>query len=211
MKEALIVFVRNHLSGQVKTRLARGIGPDRAVETYLRLMQHTRETVLTLSCDHFVFYDGEIDEQDIWSEEHFHKRRQTGDDLGLRMRNAINSCLDVGYSAVVLIGSDIWDLSPEVLREAFEALTRSDIVIGPAADGGYYLIGVKRPQDWLFDGMNWGQDGVFQTTMVKIRRAGAAATVLRKLHDMDTAEDYYASDLWRKAAGHAQDGSSGAP
>jgi hypothetical protein len=115
---------------------------------------------------------------------------QEGGDLGARMQNSIDLVLGKGYGKVVLIGSDIPQVKPAAVIEAFESLSASDICIGPTFDGGYYLIGMKRPGHDLFSpGICWGGETVFESTVRRAEEAGLAVSVADRCRDIDTKED----------------------
>ncbi len=112
--------------------------------------------------DKFVFYSENIYRNDIWDPEIFRKKLQSGNDLGERMENAFSEIFGMGYEQVVIIGSDMFDLSQKDLATAFEALQTNPIVIGPATDGGYYLLGMKELNTKIFKNKNWGTSTVLQ-------------------------------------------------
>lgn len=141
---ALIIFVRNPVHGKVKTRLAKNIGDDRALEIYILLLKHTFDITKRLKCKKFVFYADEIAQDDLWSGADFGKRLQRGNDLGNCMQNAMNELFTEGFSQVIIIGSDCFELNNSILEEAMSHLNKNDAVFGPAQDGGYYLLGKKR-------------------------------------------------------------------
>jgi rSAM/selenodomain-associated transferase 1 len=115
---------------------------------------------------------------------------QHGKDLGERMYNSINHLLKLGYGKVILIGSDIPELKPEYIINAFENLNSSDICIGPTYDGGYYLIGMKEAQFELFNSnVSWGKKTVFDRTVEIAERNKLAVSYTDKCRDIDTKED----------------------
>ena len=140
---ALIIFVRNPKLGKVKTRLAKTIGNEKALEVYNDLLFHTMTETQNLDCDKYVFYDENIETKDLWSEKIYEKQMQFGKDLGAKMQNAFQTLFDLGYQNCIIIGSDLFDLETNHIYEAFNKLKRNEAVIGPAEDGGYYLLGLK--------------------------------------------------------------------
>ncbi|MDP2157648.1 MAG: TIGR04282 family arsenosugar biosynthesis glycosyltransferase [Nitrospirota bacterium] len=114
---------------------------------------------------------------------------QHGDDVGERMDNAIRELLACGAEKAVLTGADIPDLSAEIIVKAFAALDQADIVIGPAADGGYYLIGMKKPHSEIFQGIPWSTERVFETTVCRIRKLQLSYISTITLSDIDRLED----------------------
>lgn len=188
-KKAIILFVRNPVLGEVKTRLAATIGKENALEIYKKLLEHTRSITAHLPCDKFVFYADYINEQDLWKNEIYKKRIQDGEDLGERMTRAFQSLLGSGYKEVLIIGSDCYELSQQHLEEAFEMLQRTDVVLGPATDGGYYLLGLKEPTPELFTDMAWSKAGVFNETINRLQNLNRSYLLLPVKNDIDEVED----------------------
>ncbi len=188
--DLLIVFLKNPVVGEVKTRLAGSIGDFNAFKIYIDLLFHTHMNVKDLSCDKAVFYSDYIDTSDLWENDIFFKSRQFGESLGERMQNAFQFSLISGYENVILIGSDIIKLKEDLLTEAFEKLSDNDIVIGPAVDGGYYLIGMKKMHAGLFKDIRWGGPDVYNQTIYKCDKYELSYGVTRKLADLDTVDDF---------------------
>lgn len=189
MKNALIIFVRNAEKGKVKSRLAKDLGDDKTLEVYKYLLQQTRDISLGCNCSHFVFYSSYVHVQDVFDDDVFTKFVQEGEDLGERMRNAFRKVFDLGCENLCIIGSDCYELETEILNEAFEKLEGSDVVIGPASDGGYYLLGMKELHEDLFNQKNWGTASVFDDTIEAITKATITYSQLKVLNDIDTIED----------------------
>jgi uncharacterized protein len=185
----LIIFYRNPELGKVKTRLAATMGQERALAIFRRLSQHTRQVTENLLCDTMVFYSDFIDQMDLWQNYRFLKRLQQGEDLGKRMRNAFISAFTSGYHSVCLIGTDCYELTDDVIQMAFEGLKSVDAVIGPARDGGYYLIGMNRPFKDVFESKRWSTDEVFRETVADIQSLGLTYLCLPILSDIDTEDD----------------------
>jgi rSAM/selenodomain-associated transferase 1 len=115
--------------------------------------------------------------------------RQADGDLGRRMHQAFSENCGTERGSGVIMGTDCPDLSATVLWRAFDFLQRNDLVIGPADDGGYYLIGLRSPCSTLFDGISWGTDEVFDHTIARATALGLSFTRLETLHDIDRPED----------------------
>lgn len=143
-KPLLIIFIRNAEWGKVKTRLAKSIGNDNALDLYNFLLKHTAEISTPLPIDKWVFYSEEIIQEDVWPCDQFIKKKQKGENLGLRMKNAFIEGKSAGYNNIIIIGSDLFDITTEELSQAFATLNNSDVVIGPAIDGGYYFARFER-------------------------------------------------------------------
>ena len=155
-ENALIIFIKNPQLGKVKTRLAKTVGNEKALEIYLELSKITRENCQILSqripsergqsdIQPYVFYSDFINTNDDWSNDIFKKAVQSGDDLGDRMSNAFAIILQ-NHAKACIIGSDCPTLSSAILEAAFEALNNYDFVVGPSTDGGYYLLGMNTLQ-----------------------------------------------------------------
>ena len=186
-KELLIIFTRNPELGKCKTRLAATIGNIPALEVYKFLLKHTVGITTQLNTDKVVYYSDAIWENDIWPEDVFKKELQEGDDLGIRMLNAFCNGFEAGYENIIIIGSDMYDLAEKDLRHAFDALKENDFVIGPALDGGYYLLGMKRLKKALFRKKDWGSSNVLSNTLRDLEDEKLA--ILETRNDVDTHED----------------------
>jgi hypothetical protein len=184
---ALIIFTRNPQLGKVKTRLAESIGNEKALEIYIDLLEHTRNITLNLDCDKFVFYDQNIENNDIWLESIYDKKLQFGVDLGTKMQNAFRLLFELGYKNCIIVGSDIFDLMDFHIQEAFYKLQFSDVVIGPAEDGGYYLLGLKKEITSIFKNKDWGNSTVLTDTLLDLENY--KIDFLEILNDIDTIED----------------------
>jgi rSAM/selenodomain-associated transferase 1 len=186
-KNSLIIFTRNPILGKVKTRLAKSVGNEIALEIYQFLLNKTKEVTLNIPADKVVFYSEEITNKDIWDATIYKKELQEGTDLGAKMSNAFKTCFKDGYEKVVLIGSDLFDLEEFHIREAFEKLEKNDAVIGPALDGGYYLLGLKKMHPTIFMNKNWGTATVRKNTMKNLEKVNVH--LLPILNDVDVIED----------------------
>ena len=164
-KELLLIFTRNPELGKCKTRLAATIGDRAALDIYCFLLEHTRTITQNLNADKFVYYSETIGENDIWTEDYYEKKLQVGDDLGQRMFNAFDKGFKKGYDRIIIIGSDMYDIDQHDLMHAFAQLKTNDFVIGPASDGGYYLLGAKKMNKNLFLNKAWGTPTVLKATL----------------------------------------------
>jgi rSAM/selenodomain-associated transferase 1 len=193
--ELLIIFAKHTGLGTIKSRLARSVGDRNALAIYLELSRRIRQACTQLNCDIEIHYDPEVEYHDPWKEEKFAKFSQTGADIGQRMKNAFASGLGKGYKKACLIGTDIYGLSHDTLEAAFDALSGKDLVIGPALDGGYYLIGMKTPHPALFDDITWSTDQVLAESLERSRALNIDYALLEQLRDIDTLEDLVQTDL----------------
>lgn len=195
MEKAVIIFVRNPEAGKVKTRLAAALGNEAALAIYKKLLMHTLEITEAMAADKFVFYADEVIAADMWQRPHYYKAVQAIDDLGGRMYSAFDYVLSKGYGKVCIIGSDCYELSSAIIEQAFAFLDGSDVVIGPAKDGGYYLLGMKILHPGLFQNKSWSTDSVLEETLKDIERLKLSFQKLPQLTDVDEAKDVPAAWL----------------
>lgn len=186
---ALIIFIKNPEKGKVKTRLAATVGDDQALRIYLELLRHTRHTASQTKASRFLYYSQHINEQDDWPNTGFHKRLQSGENLGRKMANAFREVLQ-HHSKAVIIGSDCASLNTAIVEEAFQLLDQYDFVMGPAMDGGYYLLGMRQFQAEVFEDIAWSTDQVGSDTLLKIDQLGKSYSLLPLLSDIDYEEDW---------------------
>ena len=184
----LIIFVKNPIPGTVKTRIARTVGPERAAEVYRHLIQYTQQITRYAPYTKTVYYGDFINPSDGWSG--YGKAQQVGHDLGERMANAFREQLAQGAEKVVIIGSDCLTITTDHLAQAFQALDEADVVIGPATDGGYYLLGLKQFHETLFAAMPWSQPELLQQTKQRLTEAKLTVSLLPALSDVDEWRDY---------------------
>lgn len=185
----LIIFVKNPALGKVKTRLAAGIGEEKALAVYELLLEKTHAFSKELDTDIEVHYNQFIDETDLWENDRFHKKLQVPGDLGMKMLHAFEEAFNRNYKKVAIIGSDCYDLNQKLLEEAFQKLNTSDMVIGPSVDGGYYLLGMRKLISVLFQNKQWSSDTVFRDTKEEIEKAGLSLKLLPVISDVDVAAD----------------------
>jgi hypothetical protein len=186
-KNLLLIFTRNPALGKVKTRLAKTVGNETALEIYKFLIQKTKEITQNLTCDKAVYYSEKVRENDLWDREIYKKNQQFGEDLGIRMKNAFETSFKNGYQNVVIIGSDLYDLSSQDIEHAFKELEENDVVIGPAEDGGYYLLGMKEPHNNVFQNKSWGTSSVKEETLNDLKNK--KVHLLKEFNDVDLFED----------------------
>lgn len=193
---ALIIFTRNPELGKVKSRLAKTIGDENALKIYKELLLHTKSETQNLDGDKFVFYDKLVIDDDIWTNEIFNKKLQSGKDLGERMQNAFQELFDLGYKNCIIVGSDLFDLKAEIISTAIQKLENMDVIIGPAEDGGYYLLGLKEMIPDIFQNKNWGTETVLEDTLEDVKNKSVEFLVT--LNDIDTFEDLEKSTYYQK-------------
>ena len=186
-KNLLLIFTRNPELGKAKTRLAKTVGDETALEIYKFLLQKTKDVSSKVNADKAVYYSVKVRENDIWDKYIFQKYQQFGKDLGIRMQNAFKNGFDADYKKVMIIGSDLYDLSSSTIDVAFHQLENNDVVIGPAEDGGYYLLGMKSLQKKVFENKNWGTETVREDTLFDL--TDKKVFLLPELNDIDVFED----------------------
>ncbi|WP_418510974.1 TIGR04282 family arsenosugar biosynthesis glycosyltransferase [Corallibacter sp.] len=186
-QKALIIFTRNPELGKCKTRLAKTIGNEAALSIYKHLLRHTAKTASSIKADKYVFYSESISSNDLWNDSIFKKRLQQGNQLGSRMENAFSELFQLGYKKVLIIGSDLPDLNTETITNAYDKLNENDFVIGPATDGGYYLLGMKSLHQNIFKNKAWSTNSVLKDTLNDLQNS--SVFLLKELNDIDTFED----------------------
>ena len=186
-KNLLLVFTRNPELGKVKTRLAKTVGNATALKIYIFLLKRTRDIAVKVAADKAVYYSVKIRENDIWDASIFQKHQQVGEDLGIRMLHAFKNGFKAGYEKVMIIGSDLYDLTAETIENAFIALENNEVVIGPAEDGGYYLLGMNSLEEKVFKNKDWGTETVRKDTLEDLK--DKKVFLLGELNDVDVFED----------------------
>ncbi len=193
LENALIIFAKNPVLGKVKTRLAKTIGDEAAFQAYQQMLGHVRDVASKVECDRIVFYSDFVDESDAWKRPTFSKEVQSGKDIGEKMHNALAATLRKGYEKVVLVGCDLLDLQVQHLEQAFRSLEFHDVALGPAEDGGYYLIGLKSTDSSLFVNKTWSHANVLTNTLADIQRQGKSVHLIARLSDIDDENDWKAA------------------
>ncbi|WP_100610086.1 TIGR04282 family arsenosugar biosynthesis glycosyltransferase [Confluentibacter lentus] len=197
-KNALIIFTRNPELGKCKTRLAETIGDEAALEIYKQLLIHTSDVAKSITTDRFVFYSEAIQKNDIWDEDIFRKKLQIEGDLGEKMEHAFLDLFQMGFEKVVIIGSDLFDLKPLHINSAYQNLNSNEVVIGPAKDGGYYLLGLSKMNAALFRNKSWSTSNLLEETLSELRENNIKFTTLETLNDIDTYDDLITSNHNKK-------------
>ncbi|TYZ07877.1 glycosyltransferase [Hymenobacter lutimineralis] len=186
----LLVFARYPELGKVKTRLAADIGDEAALAVYRQLLAHTRAVVAPLAVHKTVWLASPgpaADRTDHWAG--YDQLPQTPGDLGAKMEAAFAHAFDAGARQVLIIGTDCPGLATAHLAEALQALETHELVLGPAADGGYYLLGMKQLYPALFRQKPWSTSAVQDATLHDATQLGLRVHLLPELHDVDTAAD----------------------
>jgi rSAM/selenodomain-associated transferase 1 len=179
----LLIFARTPEYGKVKKRLAIELGNAKALAIHQRLLGHTLEMVNKSGIAYKVYLS-----EEPHAKQEFSYELQAGENLGERMNNALQTEL-AQYPKVCLIGSDCLTLTGSHIADAFKQLDTADVVIGPAVDGGYYLIGMKQPYPEIFSALAWGTSAVLENTLKKCSSSGLMVYQLNLLNDIDRPED----------------------
>ncbi len=188
-ERAIVVLAKNPALGQVKTRLAQDLGDERALEIYKILYHQTLKTVESVPKTHaYVYQSPKVDRRWIPNSQ-ITSRLQSKGNLGDRMHAALTEALSQ-HERVVLLGADCPGLHPEIIEEAFSALTQVDLVIGPSADGGFYLLGSKEVHPQLLQNRSWSHSEVFEKTVDLASKQGLSIYLLPELYDVDYLSDW---------------------
>lgn len=193
----ILLFLKYPEPGRVKTRLAATIGAAAAAGAYRRMVAHVCSQLNDLpDAPIAVFYDPPEDRQRIidWISPLLNRRfrlaPQVAGNLGDRLADAFATVFDQGASRAIVIGTDCVELDTETLGEAMTALDHSRCVIGPTTDGGYYLMGLRRPMSELFANISWSTSETLAQTLDCARSAGIDVTMLPPMHDVDVEADW---------------------
>lgn len=185
-RSLLLVFSKNPTLGKVKTRLAKTIGKDKALQVYKALLKKTASVLEELAVDIHLYYSDYIEKDDLFSTIVTQKKVQTGEQLGERMVNAFQESF-ISYDKVVIIGTDLWTLETQDIKNAFKALDQHSAVIGPSADGGYYLLGMTEVIPQIFVNKQWGTSSVLPNTIEDLK--SIKYYLLQEKNDVDTFSD----------------------
>ena len=192
MRDALLVFVKLPVAGQVKTRLQPELSPELAAGLY-RTMVDDVFAALERPGQWDLFACFSPPEQEgafrEWLPGSIGFVAQSGADLGERLANAFGWSHAQGHSRTIVVGTDMPTLDSDVLSDAFRALDRDDVVLGPSTDGGYYLVGLSEPRRELFENVDWSTSEVLEQTITRIDDTRATYHLLPERTDIDTWQD----------------------
>lgn len=193
MTDGLICFVKYPQPGQVKTRLAEALGAEHACALYRDLAERVITEVYPLDGRYelIIFCDPRHEEAayQAWLGDAFRYQTQVGETLGDRLAHAFDWAFDEVYDRVIVVGSDCIGMDEAFIGRAFSALEKTDVVLGPSSDGGYYLVGMRQAHRFLFEDMAWSEADVYQRTMDRIEARLLKASVLEERQDIDTLDD----------------------
>ncbi|UOD35699.1 TIGR04283 family arsenosugar biosynthesis glycosyltransferase [Deferribacteraceae bacterium V6Fe1] len=185
-KSLIIIFTRYPVAGRAKTRLIPQIGAINAAKLQKMMTEFVVSQVRKTNIPFKIKYFGGTEaEMKNWLGDDIKYSAQGDGDLGEKMKSAFEEGFNEGFDKIVVIGSDCPDLRVDLIIEAFKLLEKHNCVIGPAKDGGYYLIGLNKPNPKLFENIDWGSEKVLNQTVSKIKNY----KLLKKLNDVDEFED----------------------
>jgi hypothetical protein len=183
------VFARKPEPGKVKTRLSPALPAELSCDLYRAMLGDTLEAAAHSSADQRVIYWTGSGEDKTESDPRFETRRQRGRHLGERLANAFSELLTSDRDRAVIIGADCPELEPHEIDRAFELLESTDLVLGPSQDGGYYLIGLRRPSPSIFRDIPWSTAEVLVRTLERARQVSISTATLEAKSDLDTPDD----------------------
>ncbi len=190
---ALIIFVKYPEPGKVKTRLAADIGEEKAAHIYSLMAKKIIEKVLAPEDYHtFVFYDppSETHRVNDWlGAGDYELFPQSEGSLGSRIINSFDTVFSKGFKKTIIIGTDCIGVKSKLIREALYGLDNDDVAIGPAHDGGYYLLGLNSATPQIFQDIEWSTESVLKQTLDKVNTSGLGHFLLETLNDIDTIQD----------------------
>jgi len=192
IERCIVIFAKEPQKGCVKTRLAKDIGEDNALELYKALLKDTLAVVRQVKADKKVMaFESQLEDPQYLKSiaQDFMFYKQAGADLGEKMHNAFEHCKKQGVLKIVIVGSDCPTLTSSFIEEAFTKLDKDDVAIGPAQDGGYYLIGLKEPCLELMNSVEWSSSTVLEDTLKNAEVKGLKVGLLEIGQDMDVLED----------------------
>lgn len=186
----IVIFAKYPTPNRVKTRLIGRVSPEQAAGIHDACLRHTLSIALSVG-DSTVWLAHAPDDSDFsgYQSTDVTLRPQGSGDLGERLTRTCREAFEEGYTNVAFVGCDCPTLSPADLRTAFGALVRDDVAIGPAADGGYYLLATRRFEPTLFAEIDWGSSHVCAQTLARAEAADLGVTILGQRSDLDTPED----------------------
>ena len=191
-KTLLIIFVKNIKLGKVKTRLAKTIGNEGAFQVYKHLVEITEKATDKLNSEKHIYFSDVIIEEKWLKTSKF---VQKGADLGEKMQNAFEKGFDDGFEKIILIGSDLPDISAKIIENGFAQLDNYEVVFGPAEDGGYYLVGMTKKHYSIFTDKQWSTENLLTATLTELKENQIGVSLLKTLNDIDTIDDLKKSSL----------------
>lgn len=192
---ALIIFIQHPERGAVRPELAGILGEDAALQIHQHLLARTRNVTAHFDGEKFLFYTGYPNWNDAWDIGIYRKRVSQGADDAEQLQNALEVVYEEGHDSALVIGADTYDLTPEILHKAADALAERDVIVGPAHDGGCYLLGLKKSHSALFSGMGREQGGTPEQAIMIAEKNGLRSYLLPVLHNLNNIADLQQSGL----------------
>lgn len=189
MKKGIIIFQKNLIPGKVKSRIGAMVGDQKALEIYQVLVDYTHQQVEGLECKKLLYYS-EFTENTYENNKDYQFFIQSSGDLGQKMGDAFKDQFEDGFDQLLIVGTDCAEITQEIMEEAFDKLKTSEVVIGPAKDGGYYLLGMNRFISGLFYDIPWSSAEVFNQTSDYLSTHQIPFDLLPTLSDVDYLEDW---------------------
>lgn len=188
-KNKLIIFAKQPELGKVKTRLSASIGEERTLKIYLELLEITKSVTYSLDIDKIVYWNHLTEVLFDGFGSGYRAEVQEEGDLGWKMQIAFQNEFQTKPNKVLIIGTDCPFLTTEILYKAYQSLDQTDFVLGPARDGGYYLLGMKEFSPYLFHSIPWSTKDVLSLTLAKIQNHAKTVSLLDELDDIDEIDD----------------------
>ncbi len=191
----VVLFTRYPVAGQTKTRMISALGERGAAELQTRLTRHALQRLRPLPLEVRYTGGGASQMRELFGDE-LNLQPQGEGDLGRKLDSAFDEAFASGCGKVIAVGADCPALTAALVQQAARGLSRRDLVVGPAHDGGYYLVGLKRPQPALFRGIAWGGERVLEQTLARAAELGLSVCVLPSLPDVDLPSDLWVADRY---------------
>lgn len=192
------LFLKVPIRGAVKTRLAASLGDEGALKAYYELVEFLLKRISGV-CIHIHHTPPDPKPLKSWLGEGYEYIPQVGPGLGERLSHAMEVEIKAGADKLVFLGGDCPYVDPQRLEDAFNSLENHDVVLGPASDGGYYLIGLKEHRPELFQGVAWGGETVFQTTLARCAGLGLSCALLPEESDVDDLSDWESAQTFMRS------------
>lgn len=190
----LMIFMRNLKPGNSFFNPESANEDEELTKKYKVLQERALLATASMECDKAVFYSEYLEHDDAWKKAKYQQHLQYGLELGEKIENAFALAFKRGYEKVVFIGSECYELTPDMLSDAFSLLDSHNVVLGPSSEGSYYLLGMKKLHSQLFRGKLWGQGDVLLDTILDMENLGLTYSLLETLKnitEVHNAESYY--------------------
>lgn len=190
MKKGIIIFQKNAELGKVKTRLAASVGDYEALEIYKILITYTHEQIRPVFAEKLVYFSDYAEPYFKNNDSQVQLFIQSNGNLGDKMSNAFQTQFEKGFHKLLIVGTDCPEITSKIIENAFVELEKVEVVLGPAKDGGYYLLGMNRFIPGLFKDIKWSSDQVLKSTQLFLESNEIKHSFLPVLSDVDNLEDW---------------------